>query len=641
MHASNCCGSATQSECSSKTDVLSEIKKSWPAILSILMFGLGLGFDFFFSASFFTTWYRLGWYLVAYGFVAWPVVVKGIRSALSGDIFTEYFLMTVATTGAFCIGEYPEGVAVMLFYMIGEWVQQLAIRRSTNSIQALLALRPDRATVHRSGLYKVVNPADVQIGEMIEVKAGERVALDGELISDEGTFNAAALTGESQSISLRKSGRVLAGMVNQEKIIHLKVTALFKDSSLSRILALVQEATSRKAKTEQFIRKFSRVYTPVVVCLAFLIVVLPYFIFPAYTFQDWFYRALIFLVISCPCALVISIPLGYFGGIGTASRHGILFKGSNFLDLMAQVTTIVLDKTGTLTEGAFKVQRTITLDPAGDAWLPLAAALEAKSSHPIATAIVSHVKNETLQTVTDIHEMSGQGIQGVVNGKLVVIGTIRLLEKMNIPISESLNEPSSSVVAVAVNRQLVGYIVLADKVKSESREVIQGLHNAHIETFIFSGDKQNIVDQVAREIGIKTAMGELLPEQKLQKLEDLKKQRSKRVIAFVGDGINDAPILAASHVGVAMGGLGSDAAIETADVVIQNDHLGGLLKAIHISQATRRIVWQNIALAFGVKIAVLVMGSSGLATLWEAIFADVGVTLIAIFNAVRIQKMKV
>ncbi|MRG45753.1 cadmium-translocating P-type ATPase [Chitinophaga sp. SYP-B3965] len=606
-----------------------------PAAVSFAMLITGIIID---NYSPFPNWGRLIWYAIAYIPVGLPVAITGFKLLIKGDIFTEFILMTIATVGAFYIGEYPEGVAVMLFYTVGELFQDAAVNRAKRSIKALLDIRPDTALVLIDGSYKEVAPTDVKVGDTIQVRAGERVPLDGEMLSEGSSFNTAALTGESKPSTIRKGGIALAGMINQEKVIELKVSKLFNDSSLARILTMVQEATTRKAKTEQFIRRFARIYTPIVVFLAIGITLLPYFFVSNYVFNDWLYRALIFLVISCPCALVISIPLGYFGGIGAASRKGILFKGSNYLDLMTKITSVIMDKTGTLTKGVFKVQEVKSYELPEEEWLPLAAALESKSTHPVAQAIVAHVKTENT-TIGDLEEISGHGLKGKVNGKVVLAGNVKLLEKMGIPVKEELRSITDTIVVVAVDGKLAGYVTIADEMKEDSKAAIDALHSMNIKTTMLSGDKQTVVDKVAKYLGIDQAYGDLLPENKVEKVE-LAKKDTGAIIAFVGDGINDAPVLALSDVGIAMGGLGSDAAIETADVIIQTDQPSKIATAISIGKATNKIVWQNIGLAFGVKAIVLVLGAGGLATMWEAVFADVGVALLAILNAVRIQKMK-
>jgi Zn2+/Cd2+-exporting ATPase len=503
-----------------------------------------------------------------------------------------------------------------------------------------LDIRPASAFVKRNGSFIEVQPKEVNVDDIIQVKAGEKVPLDGEMLSDGSAFNTAALTGESKPSEISKGESVLAGMINQDKAIEIKVTKLFNDSSLARILSLVQEATTRKAKTEQFIRKFSRIYTPIVVFVAIGIATVPYFFVQDYVFNQWLYRALIFLVVSCPCALVISIPLGYFGGIGAASRNGILFKGSNFLDLITKANVVVMDKTGTLTKGVFKVQQVNSYDMDEAQWLPMAAALEVASTHPVAQAVVQYAGEKAKGIkVEGLEEIAGHGIKGIINGKEVYTGNLKLMDKVGIQVNDELKNIDDTIVIVAVDKKIVGYITIADEIKEDSKEAIKSLHDRKIETIMLSGDKQSVVDRVAKELGIDKAFGDLLPEGKVKKVEEIKRDKSK-VVVFVGDGINDAPVLALSDIGMAMGGLGSDAAIETADVIIQTDQPSRIAKAIQIGKATNSIVWQNITFAFIVKAIVMVLGAGGIATMWEAVFADVGVALLAVLNAMRIQKMK-
>ncbi|MCZ2487137.1 heavy metal translocating P-type ATPase [Aquirufa antheringensis] len=616
-------------------------KQYLPAIISFVMLLIGIALDNYFKPSFFTNYVRLAWYAIAYLPVGLPVIKEGWEASLKKEFFTEFTLMVLATMGAFAIGQYPEGVAVMLFYAVGELFQKAAVNKAKNNIKALLDVRPSSASVLRNNKYEEIKPEEVEIGETIQIKAGEKIPLDGEMLSEGSSFNTAALTGESKPKSIYKGAQVLAGMLNLDKVIELKVTKKFADSSLARILEMVQNATARKAKTELLIRKFAKIYTPIVFFLAVALVVVPYFVLSNYVFNDWLYRALIFLVISCPCALVISIPLGYFGGIGAASRNGILFKGSNYLELMTKINTVVMDKTGTLTAGVFKVQAIVTNGMDKTDFIKTLAALESKSTHPIAKAIAEYEKNET-QTyqATEIEEISGHGLKGNVNGKEVLAGNTKLLKKYNITYDAAIDEIIESIVLVAIGNQYTGYVLIADEVKEDAKEAIRQMHlNGIKQTIMLSGDKNSITQKVAKQIGIDTAFGDLLPENKVQKVEELKQEKTK-IIAFVGDGINDAPVLALSDVGIAMGAMGSDAAIETANVVIQTDQPLKIVTAIKIGKATRGIVIQNIILAFAVKAIVLVLGAGGLATMWEAVFADVGVALLAILNAVRIQRMK-
>lgn len=585
-------------------------------------------------------WVSLGVNSIAYLLAGWNVLVLAFRKALRGDIFNEFVLMSVATLGAFYIGEYSEGVAVMVFYSIGEWFQDSAVDRATASIKALLDIRPDEVTVIRDGKSQVIPSAEVQIDETIEVKAGEKVALDGELISDKGSFNTAALTGESRPDSKYKGEAVLAGMINLNTVSEIKVKALFKDSKLSKILEMVQDASSRKSQTQLFISKFAKIYTPIVFFLALALALLPYFFVENYVFNDWFYRALVFLVISCPCALVVSIPLGYFGGIGLASKNGILFKGGNFLDVMTKINTIVMDKTGTLTKGVFKVQKVVPEGFTEKQLVKLVAILEKNSTHPVGQAIIEYAgKAADGVKATAVEEISGHGLKGKVDGKEVLAGNLKLLKKYKIAYPKEVEEIVDTIVVVAVDKKYAGYITIADEIKEDAAEGIKKMHDLNIRTVMLSGDKQSVVDQVAKKLGIDEAFGDLLPEGKVEKVEALIKEG--RHIAFVGDGVNDAPVIALADAGIAMGGLGSDAAIETADIVIQNDQILKIVSALKIGKLTRNIVWQNIVLAMAVKVAVLSLGAFGVANLWEAVIADVGVAFLAILNAIRIQKKSI
>lgn len=616
------------------------------AVLSFTLLIGGLALEYGLKPDWFTGWVRLVWYLVAYLPVGLPVVVQGIRAALQGSIFTEFVLMSIATVGAFAIGEYPEGVAVMLFYAIGEIFQDAAVSRAKRNIKALLDVRPDQATLLRDGNPVEVKPETVKVGDAIRVKPGERVPLDGTLAGkSDAAFDTAALTGESKPRTIYPGETVLAGMVSTERVVEINVTKPFGESSIARILKLVQNASARKAPTELFIRKFSRVYTPIVVLLAVLLVAVPALVVPDYVFRDWLYRALIFLVISCPCALVISIPLGYFGGIGAASRQGILFKGSNFLDLMTRVSIVVMDKTGTLTYGVFKVQKVESVGVEKNDLLVTAAALEQHSTHPVAKALLQYAEEHKLDwkktTVDEVKEIAGHGLTGKVNGKQVIVGNTKLLDKFKVSYPTELNDETDTIALVAIGGKYAGFVTIADEIKPDAADTIKRLHEVGIrELVMLSGDKDTVVKKVIGALGIGQGFGDLLPEDKVKKVQDLKRSNPGSVIAFMGDGLNDAPVLATADVGIAMGGLGSDAAIETADVVIQTDEPSKVATAIAIGRMTRRVVWQNIGFAFGVKLIVLAMGAGGLATMWEAVFADVGVALLAILNAVRIQRMK-
>jgi Zn2+/Cd2+-exporting ATPase len=575
---------------------------------------------------------------IAYVLAGREVLQLAFRKSLRGDFFNEFVLMSVATIGAFIIGEYEEGVAVMVFYQIGEWFQDAAVDNAKRSIKALLDIRPDEVTVLRNEKVEVVNPASVKIGETIQVKPGEKVALDGNLLSDKASFNTAALTGESTPDSKYKGDKVFAGMINLNTVAQIQVNAAFKDSKLSQILEMVQNATARKSETQLFISRFAKVYTPIVFFLALAVCVVPYFVVSNYDFYTWFYRSLVFLVISCPCALVVSIPLGYFGGIGLASRNGILFKGGNYLDVMTQIDTVVMDKTGTLTKGVFKVQQIVPEKSSKEELLRITAALERHSTHPIAKAITMHVGNsyEKIET-TSIEEISGHGLRGTIGTHEVLAGNAKLLTKYGIQFPNSVNAITDTVVLIAIDNLYAGHITIADEVKEDAKQAIEQLHKMNIKTVMLSGDKQAVVDKVANELLIEEAYGSLLPEDKVARVQQLKDQGAK--LAFVGDGVNDAPVVALADAGIAMGGLGSDATIETADIIIQNDQPSKIPAAIRCGKITRNIVWQNIILAMAVKLIVLALGAGGVATLWEAVIADVGVALLAIVNAVRIQRI--
>ena len=574
---------------------------------------------------------------IAFLLSGYNVLNLAFRKAIRLDFFNEFFLMSVATIGAFSIGSYSEGVAVMVFYSIGEWFQDVAVDNAKRSIKALLDIRPDTVNVLRDGQLLTTKPLDVKINEIIQVKAGEKVALDGELISDKGTFNTAAMTGESKPDSKVKGDSVLAGMINLNTLVEVKVLALFRDSKLNRILEMVQDATARKSRTQLFISRFAKVYTPIVFALAVLVVGLPYFFADNYDFSDWLYRGLVFLVISCPCALVVSIPLGYFGGIGLASKNGILFKGSNFLDVMTKINTIVMDKTGTLTKGVFNVQKVVAVNDNEKELVAFASAIESKSTHPIAVAITTYAeKLSTEITVDSVEEVPGKGLKGIVNGKEILAGNTKLLDQFNIKYDQAAADEDDTVVVIAIDGKYAGYITIADELKEDAIAAIKAMHSLNLQTVMLSGDKQAVVNKVAKLLNIDKAFGDLLPENKVEKVQALKNAGSR--IAFAGDGINDAPVVALADAGIAMGGLGSDATIETADIVIQNDQPSKIVTAIKIGKITRNIVWQNIALAMGVKVIVLILGAGGVATLWEAVIADVGVALLAILNAVRIQR---
>ena len=598
----------------------------WNVILSGGMLVIGLLFPYFGLDFVEKPQFLLAWYLLAFAFVGLPVMKEAWETALKGDVFSEFMLMTIACIGAFAIGEYPEGVAVMLLYCIGEALQDRAVDRARDNIQELIAFRPTVAKVVVQGKMIEKSPEEVQVGDILEVKAGDRVPLDGKLVSASAAFNTAALTGESLPRTFETGGEVLAGMIAVDAVSHLEVVRPASESAVSRILNMVESAAERKAPTELFIRRFARIYTPIVIGLALLTVVCPYLygIFDSqysYVFTDWFRRALVFLVISCPCALVISVPLSYFAGIGLASKHGILFKGSNYLDAITEVDVVAFDKTGTLTTGEFAVQSVVGLD---QEVLHTVAAMEKSSNHPIAQAILKYCPTEENISSQDI---AGYGLK---NDEWLV-GNLKLLDREQVSYADALRSIPETVVAVARKGKYVGHIILADTIKEDAKKAISDLP---VRAEMLSGDRQELVTKVAADLGISHAYGDLLPDGKVLHLQNVKNAGER--VAFVGDGINDAPVLALCDVGIAMGGLGSDMAIETADVIIQTDQPSKVACAIRIGRYTRRIVNQNIALALGVKAVVMLLGLLGFANLWMAVFADSGVALLAVLNAARI-----
>lgn len=615
-------------------------------IFSFLMLMAGVLLEYAQTSWFALPYVSLVWFLAAVAPVGLPVMAEAWEHLMKKEYFSEFMLMTIATIGAFCIGEYPEGVAVMLFYAVGEQLQDSAVDKARDNIRALLDMRPRTASVFRKGQYSIVSPEAVETGETIEVKVGEKVPLDGVLQNEVGVFNTAALTGESLPRSVRQSGEVLAGMIPVNETIRLSVTKPYCQSTLARMLEMVEEAAECKAPTELFMRKVARYYTPAVIGIAFLIPVLPFLyslVQPSfiYLFASWLYRSLVFLVISCPCALVVSIPLGYFGGIGAASHKGILFKGGNYLDAITKADTFVFDKTGTLTTGNFRVCRIETAGIYSEAEvLKYIASAESKSNHPMAKAVVEYAKQQqaTLYPVGAVTEIAGYGLEAYIGGKQILAGNYRLMDKYGIAYPEGLHEMPESLILCACNGIYAGVVVMEDELKDDAVEAIRGLKQQGIRHFeILSGDKTALVQNIAHRLDIRHAYGDLLPADKVARLQKLKDE--KHCVAFVGDGINDAPVLALSDVGIAMGGLGSDIAIETADVIIQDDSLSKLVTAVRIGKYTRRIIWQNIILAFLVKFAILALGTVGVATLWEAVFADSGVALLAIFNAMRINRL--
>jgi Cd2+/Zn2+-exporting ATPase len=633
-----------QDKCSCDHEHHHSDKEQWilPIISASLLFA-GLLLDHF-TNILENSYCRLAYYLIAFLPVGLPVLKEAWESITDGDYFSEFTLMSIASIGALCIGEYPEAVAVMLFYTIGETLQHRAVDHASRNISNLLDVRPEITTVIRNNQTAEVAPKDVAVGETIELKPGERVPLDGELLNDEAMFDTSALTGESVPRTIQRNGDVLAGMIVAGRTIQIKVTKPYEQSTLSRILTLVKDASERKAPTELFIRKFAHIYTPIVIALAIAIVVIPaiasLFINFNYSFANWLYRGLVFLVISCPCALVISVPLGYFAGIGAASKRGILFKGSNYLDAITKIDAIAFDKTGTLTKGRFEVTDVDIADGvAPSQLLNIVMSVEAKSTHPIAMAIVAYSKAKKAKSLPliEMNETAGHGVTANIDGQQILVGNFRLLKKNNIEVPESLKESIATVVVCAIDGKYAGAFFLADTLKNDAKQAIANLKSAGIENiYLLSGDKQEIVEYYASELGIKHTKSELLPEDKAAYISHLTNDEHLSV-AFVGDGMNDAPVLAMSHVGIAMGNLGSDAAIESADIVIQNDMPSRVATAIKIGKHTANIVRQNIIGAVSIKVIILIAGTLGAASLWGAVFADVGVALLAVCNSMRVM----
>ncbi len=608
----------------------------WKPALSLALLVAGIVMNAAGVAWFQNRWVQLAWYALAWLPTGLGVLREAIEEAREGEVFSEFLLMSVASIGAFAIGEFPEAVAVMTLYCIGEALQDRAVGRARGNIQSLIALRPDHAVVIRGDERVRIEPAEVKVDDIVEVKPGERVPIDGTLMSEAAAFDTATLTGESMPRVIESGGEVLSGMISSERVVRIKAMRPASESAVSRILHLVEEATENKAPSELFIRRFAKVYTPVVVGLAVLVVALPWLyslMTPAfdYDFIQWLHRALVFLVISCPCALVISIPLSYFAGIGAASRRGILFKGSNYLDAIAQIDTVVFDKTGTLTTGSFAVSEVAGLT---DEQVATIAAIEQDSPHPIARAITGY-RQPARTAVSELRNIAGYGLSAQADGKSWLVGTTRLLEHEGVEFPHELKEVAGTMVAVAIDGKYAGHIVLADRPKEDAARAIENLKGQGIETVMLSGDKQALVDEVARQLDMTRAHGDLLPQGKVEHIERIK--QNGRQVAFVGDGINDAPVLAMSDVGIAMGDLGSDMAVETADVVIQTDQPSRVAEAVSLGHCTRRIVTQNIALAIGIKVLVMLLGVLGIVNLWEAVFADVGVALLCVLNSLRLM----
>jgi Cd2+/Zn2+-exporting ATPase len=604
-------------------------------LVGAAFFGVAIATDFSF-------WIEFSLFFISYLLVGGEVLLRAAKNILRGQVFDENFLMAIATIGAFAIGEFPEGVAVMLFYQAGEFMQGLAVNRSRRSISDLMDIRPDYANLKVGEEVKKVSPEEVGIGDLIIVKPGEKFPLDGEVVEGNSMVDTSALTGESVPREVEAGSEVLGGFINKNGLLTVKVSKEFGESTVAKILDLVQNASSKKAPTENFITKFARYYTPVVVFGALALAVIPPLVIEGATFSEWIYRALVFLVISCPCALVVSIPLGFFGGIGGASKNGILVKGGNYLEALNNVETVVMDKTGTLTKGVFEVTKIRNAnDFSKDKLIEYAAYTESYSNHPIATSILKVYGNEIdKKEIQNYNEISGHGIKATVKGKEILTGNVKLMKKENIKYNEV--DEAGTVVHIAIDKQYAGYILISDEIKEDSKNAIIGLKEVGVKQIVMlTGDNSRVANKVAEELGLDKVYSELLPQHKVEKVEMLEKEKTKKgKLIFVGDGINDAPVLARADIGVAMGGLGSDAAIEAADVVIMTDEPSKIVSAIKIAKRTRKIVWQNIIFSLGVKGIFLILGAFGYATMWEAVFADVGVTLIAVLNAMRVMNVK-
>ena len=610
-------------------------KKGIKIIIALVLFLIAI------TINFNNKWVNNTIYIISYIIVGLEIVKKAIRNITRGKVFDENFLMTVATIGAFGVGEFPEAVAVMLFYQVGELFQKYAVDKSRKSISNLMDIRPDFANVERDGKIQKVDPDDVKIKEIIIVKPGEKIPLDGYIIEGKSSLDTKALTGESLPREVTEGEEVLSGCINLNGAIKIEVTKEYGESTVSKILDLVENASSKKSKSENFITKFAQYYTPIVVIIAVIIAILPPLIIKDATFSDWLYRALSFLVVSCPCALVISIPLSFFGGIGGASRIGILIKGSNYLEQLANTEIIVFDKTGTLTEGVFEVQKVKAIDMSEEELLKITAYSENYSNHPISISVKKAYGKEIDETkIEQVQELSGLGIVARIDEQDVLVGNEKLMNEKQIKFTK-VEEPGT-ILHIALEGKYAGYIVIADKIKQDSKKAICNLKKENIKQIVMlTGDRKNVGEAVSEELKLDKVYTELLPDGKVEKVENLLNEKSpKGKLAFVGDGINDAPVLALADIGIAMGGLGSDAAIEAADVVLMTDEPSKIVNAIHLSKKTMRIVKENIIFAIFIKVLVLILSAFGVSTMWEAVFADVGVSIIAIINALRVLRVK-
>lgn len=610
-------------------------KKLTKIIIALILFIFSM------VIKFENVWINNAIFVTSYIIVGFEIIRKALRNIIRGKVFDENFLMSVATIGAFGIGEFPEAVAVMLFYQIGELFQSYAVDKSRKSIASLMDIRPDYANVYRNGKVEKVNPDEVRIGETIVVKPGEKIPLDGIILEGKSTLDTKALTGESIPREVIEKNEVLSGCINLNGVIKIEVTKEYKESTVSKILDLVENASSKKSKSENFITKFAKYYTPIVVIIAAILAILPPLLISGQNFSDWIYRALSFLVVSCPCALVISIPLSFFSGIGGASKIGILIKGSNYLEALSNVEKVVFDKTGTLTKGVFEVQKVNAVEITKDELLKMAAYSEYYSNHPISKSIKkAYGKEIDEKKIIKAQELSGLGISARIEEQDILIGNEKLMNENQIAFTKC-NEVGTTLY-VAIERKYVGYILIADTIKEDSKKAIEDLKKNNIkQTVMLTGDRKQVGEAVSKELGLDNVYAELLPDGKVEKIEELLKEKSEKgKLAFVGDGINDAPVLALADIGIAMGGLGADSAIEAADIVIMTDEPSKIVKAIKLSKKTMRIVKENIIFAISIKVAVLILAAFGISTMWEAVFADVGVSVIAIINALRILRVK-
>ena len=610
-------------------------KKLIKIIIAFILFLVSMIFNFN------NEWINNILFIISYLIVGFEIIKKALRNIIRGKVFDENFLMTIATIGAFGIGEYPEAVAVMLFYQVGELFQSYAVDKSRKSISSLMDIRPDFANVEKEGKVEKVDPDDVEVGDIIIIKPGEKVPLDGVILEGKSSLDTKALTGESLPRSVTEGEEILSGCINLNEVLRVETTKEYGQSTVSKILDLVENASSKKSKSENFITKFARYYTPIVVIIALFLAIVPPLLIDGATFSDWIYRALSFLVVSCPCALVISIPLSFFGGIGGASKMGILIKGSNYLEAISKAEIVVFDKTGTLTQGNFEVQKIVAINISQEELLKTVAYAENYSNHPISLSVKNAYSRKINETdIQSTQELSGMGIVARISDKDIIVGNEKLMKEEEIEFSKT--DDVGTVLYVAIDNKYVGYILIADKIKDDAKKAIEELKKNNVkETVMLTGDKKSVGEDVAQKLGLDKVYTELLPDGKVKKVEKLLKEKSENgKLVFVGDGINDAPVLALADIGVAMGGLGSDAAIEAADVVIMTDEPSKIVNTIKLSKKTMRIVKENIVFAIFVKVLILMLSAIGLSTMWEAVFADVGVSVIAIINALRVLRVK-